>query len=112
MNFEPQTSNLKLIAAMVQDQDADELLGALIETGFRATKINTTGGFLRGSNNMILIGVEEEKVDQVLEVIKAHCHPRTQTVHPAHADYLVEPMTVTIGGATVFVWDVERYERL
>lgn len=103
---------MKLIAAMVQDQDADELLGALIETGFRATKIDTTGGFLRGSNNMILIGVEEGRVDRVFEVIKAHCYSRTQTVHPTNADYLMEPMTVTIGGATVFVWDVERYERL
>jgi len=54
---------MKLIAAIVQDRDADRLLDALMETGFRATKIQTTGGFLRGSSNLILIGVEPEKVE-------------------------------------------------
>jgi uncharacterized protein YaaQ len=103
---------MKLIAAMVQDQDADEVLGALMETGCRATKIHTTGGFLRGSNNMILIGVEPNRVDQVLEVIRKHCHSRTQMVHPSEASYLSSPMEVEIGGATIFVWNVERYERL
>ena len=103
---------MKLIAAMVQDQDADEVLGALMEIGCRATKIHTTGGFLHGSNSVILIGVESGRVDQVLEVIRTHCHPRTQIVHPSQAPYLSSPMKVEIGGATIFVWDVERYERL
>ena len=103
---------MKLIAAMVQDEDVDELLSALVETGCRATKVQTSGGFLRGSNNMVLIGVEKDKVEQVLEMIQAHCHSRTQTIHPSDASYLSEILTVTIGGATVFVWDVERYERL
>ncbi len=103
---------MKLIAAIVQDQDADELLNALMETGFRATKIQTTGGFLRGSNNIILIGVEPDRVDQALAVIRSHCQSRTQLVHPDDAPYLTSPLEVRIGGATVFVWDLERYERL
>ena len=103
---------MKLIAAMVQDQDADEVLGALMEIGCRATKIHTTGGFLRGSNNVILIGVEQNRMDQVLGVIRTHCHSRTQMVYPSEAPYLSSPMEVEIGGATIFVWDVERYERL
>ena len=103
---------MKLIAAMVQDQDADEVLGALMEIGCRATKIHTTGGFLRGSNNVILIGVEPSRVDQVLGVIRTHCHSRTQMVYPSEAPYLSSPMEVEIGGATIFVWDVEQYERL
>lgn len=103
---------MKLIAAMVQDEDVEELLDALVETGCRATKIQTSGGFLRGSNNIVLIGVEKERVDQVLKVIKEHCRSRSQTIHPNEASYLSDSLTVTIGGATVFVWDVERYERL
>ena len=103
---------MKLIAAMVQDQDADDILGALVETGCRATKVHTTGGFLRGSNNVILIGVEPARVDQVVEVIRKHSHSRTQMVHPTEAPYLSSPMEVESGGATIFVWDVERYERL
>jgi uncharacterized protein YaaQ len=56
--------------------------------------------------------VKSGRVDQVLEVIRTHCHPRTQIVHPSQAPYLSSPMEVEIGGATIFVWDVERYERL
>lgn len=102
----------KLIAAMVQDQDVDELLNALMEIGCRATKIQTTGGFLRGSNNIVLIGVDAERVDHVVEVIRKHCHSRKQMVYPKDAPFLDEPIEVEIGGATLFVWDVEKYERL
>lgn len=103
---------MKLIAAIVQDRDADELLDGLIEMGFRATKIQTTGGFLRDSSNLILIGVAPEKVDQALDVIRDHCQTRTQLVHPDAAPYLASPLEVRIGGAIVFVWELERYERL
>jgi uncharacterized protein YaaQ len=103
---------MKLIAAIVQDRDAGRLLDGLMETGFRATKIQTTGGFLRGSSNLILIGVESEEVDQALDVIRSHCQSRTQLVHPDDAPYLASPLEVHIGGAIVFVWELERYERL
>lgn len=104
--------DMKLIAAIVQDRDADELLDALMESGFRATKIQTTGGFLRGSSNLILIGVEPGRVDQALDVIRDHCEIRTQLVHPKDAPYLAAPVEVNVGGAIVFVWELERYERL
>jgi uncharacterized protein YaaQ len=103
---------MKLIAAIVQDLDADDLLDALMETGFRATKIQTTGGFLRGSNNLILIGVEPDRVDEALGMIRGRCESRTQLVHPDDAPYLASPIEVRIGGAIVFVWELERYERL
>jgi uncharacterized protein YaaQ len=103
---------MKLIAAIVQDLDADDLLDALMETGFRATKIQTTGGFLRGSNNLILIGVESDRVDEALGMIRSRCESRTQLVHPDDAPYLASPIEVRIGGAIVFVWELERYERL
>ncbi|HIC89877.1 MAG TPA: hypothetical protein EYP04_10810 [Anaerolineae bacterium] len=103
---------MKLIAAIVQDRDAEGLLDALMETGFRATKIQTTGGFLRGSSNLILIGVQPEKVDLALEVIRGHCQSRTQLVQPEDAPYLASPLEVRVGGAIVFVWELERYERL
>jgi len=100
---------MKMIAALVQNEDADELLGALTEEGFRATRVNAFGGFL--SNAMVLIGVEEKDVERALGIIKAHCHTRTVRVNPLEAPYLSEPMEVEIGGAVVFVWEVERYER-
>jgi uncharacterized protein YaaQ len=103
---------MKLIAAMVQDEDVEDLLNALVEVGCRATKIQATGGFLRGSNNVVLIGVDANKVDTVLGVIRQHCHSRKQVVHPKDAPFLNEPVEVEIGGAVLFVWDVEKYERL
>ncbi|HIC95158.1 TPA: hypothetical protein EYP12_00850 [Candidatus Bipolaricaulota bacterium] len=102
---------MKMIAAMVQDEDADELLGALMEEGFRATRVSASGAFLRRSNAMILIGVEEGKVERALGIIKTHCHTRTVRVNPLEAPYLSEPVEVEIGGAVVFIWDIERYER-
>jgi len=89
------------------------VLGALIEKGYRATKISTTGGFLRHSNWMVLIGVEDDReVEAVLEVIRSHCHTRRQLVYPSEAPHTSEPIEVEVGGAIVFVWDVDRYERL
>lgn len=103
---------MKLIAAMVQDEDVEDLLNALIEVGCRATKIHATGGFLRGSNNVVLIGVDADRVDMVLGLIRQHCHSRKQVVHPKDAPFLNEPIEVEIGGAVLFMWDVEKYERL
>ncbi len=108
-------SKVKLIAAMVQDHDVDEVLGALIEKGYRATKLSTTGGFLRYSNWMVLVGIEqkdhEDKVAEVLRVIEKHCHTRKQLVRPPDALPDSEPIEIEVGGAIVFVWDAE-YLRL
>lgn len=102
---------MKMIAAMVQDEDADELLGALVEEGFRATQISISGGFLRRGNAMVLIGVDEGGVERALGIIRDHCRTRTVQVNPLEAPCLAKPMEVEIGGAVVFMWDVERYER-
>lgn len=106
---------VKLIAAMVQDHDVDEVLGALIEKGYRATKLSTTGGFLRYSNWMVLVGIEhkdgEDKVADVLRVIEKRCHTRKQLVLPPGAPAEAEPIEVEVGGAIVFIWDAE-YVRL
>ncbi|MEW6231184.1 MAG: cyclic-di-AMP receptor [Chloroflexota bacterium] len=108
---------MKLIAAMVQDEDADVLLDALMERGLKATKISTTGGFLRSGNTTLLLGVEEHQLEEALGLIKTHCQARTQLVNvmpsmlPLGAPDLPTPVEVAIGGATVFVWDIERYER-
>ena len=111
MRPEAEARKVKLIAAMVQDQDVDEVLGALIEKGYRATKLSTTGGFLRYSNWMILVGVEqkagEDKVSDVLQVLKQHCQTRRQLVLPSEALADPEPIEVEVGGAIVFIWDAD-----
>jgi len=109
---------MKLVIAVVQGKDAEPLLGALTENGHRATQINSAGGFLRESNVTLLIGVEETQVADVLRVIGDNCHSRTRFVNPLMPImepgefYVPNPVEVLIGGATVFVLAVSRYERV
>ena len=109
---------MKLIMAIVHSDDAGGLVDALVENEYRATRINTAGGFLKESNATILVGVEDDQVDAVLAIIHKSCQSRTQYVNPMPPImepgefYMPYPVEVVVGGATVFVLDVARYERL
>ena len=109
---------MKLIISIVNRDDARGLVGALLREGHRATLVSTTGGFLRAGNTTIYVGAEDEKVDEVLRLIEENCHTRTEYVNPlppmmeAGELYIPTPVEVQVGGATVFVVDVERYEKL
>ena len=109
---------MKLIVAVVQARDADELLRALTGRGFRATRINSSGGFLRESNVTLLLGVQEAYAAEVLRIIKQNCRARTRFVNPLMPIvepgefYVAGPIEVEVGGATVFVLNVDRYERI
>ncbi|MBB6451507.1 uncharacterized protein YaaQ [Geomicrobium halophilum] len=108
---------MKLIIAVVQDKDSNRLSTALIENDYRATKLASTGGFLRAGNTTFLIGVEDENVADVLDIIKENCESREQLVAPVspmggNADsYVPYPVEVQVGGATVFIMDVEQFEQ-
>jgi uncharacterized protein YaaQ len=109
---------MKLVFAIVHNDDASKLTDALREPGHQFTLISTTGGFLREGNATILIGVEPDKLDSVLALIKSNCVTRTQFVNPMPPVmepgelYLAQPIEVQVGGATVFVVDVERFEKI
>lgn len=109
---------MKLVIAVVQGKDAEPLLKALTSQGFRATQINSAGGFLRESNVTLLIGVDESDVDSIRTLVQENCHSRTHFVNPLMpiADmgefYSANPVEVLVGGATMFVVSVSRYERL
>ena len=109
---------MKLIMSIVNRDDARGLVEALLREGHRATMVSTTGGFLRAGNTTIYVGAEDEKVGEVLQLIKKNCHTRTEYVNPlppmmeAGELYIPTPVEVQVGGATVFVVDVERYEKL
>jgi len=108
---------MKLLISIVHSDDADGLIGALREGGFSSTKISTTGGFLREGNATILVGTEESEVPQVLDIIKRNCHTRTLYVNPLPPVmepgelYMPNPVEVQVGGAVIFVLDVERLVR-
>src|SRR5947208_8043545 len=73
---------MKLVTAIVHNEDAATLVDALLEREFRATRLHSSGGFLKQGNATILVGVEDDQVDAVLEVISANCHSRRQFVNP------------------------------
>lgn len=108
---------MKLVIAIVQDEDVHMLMDDLMEKKYRVTKLASTGGFLRAGNTTLLIGIEDKKVDEVMKIIENNCKARTTTTTllnvsmPGDA-YVPLPMEVQIGGATVFVLDIDRFERV
>ncbi|WDV45975.1 cyclic-di-AMP receptor [Clostridiaceae bacterium M8S5] len=108
---------MKLVIAIVQDDDAHRLLDELMKNNFGVTKLASTGGFLRAGNTTLIIGVEKEKVNEVLQIIKKLCKSRKQvTSYPATTawsmgSYVPYPVEVQVGGATVFVIDVEQFNK-
>lgn len=109
---------MKLIMSIINRDDTRGLVEALLRGGHRATLISTTGGFLREGNTTICVGTEDDMVDEVIGLIRENCHTRTEYVNPlppmmeAGELYIPTPVEVQVGGATVFVVDVERYEKL
>lgn len=109
---------VKLVVAIVNPEDAGALVDGLLEREFRATRLHSSGGFLKQSNATVLLGVEDDAIDEVLEIIRESCHSRTQLVNPMPPIlepgefFLPYPLEVEVGGATVFVVPVERLERL
>lgn len=109
---------MKLVIAIVNNDDSAALSRHLIEKGFSATKLATTGGFLKSGNTTMLIGVEQARLDELIELIGDNCKKRRELVPSAAVApftsgmYSGMPIEITIGGATVFVVDIERFEKL
>jgi len=105
---------MKLIYVIVRNIDSSYVTEALNKNGFFVTKLASTGGFLREGNTTLMIGTEEEKVDQVISIVKKECGPRQQVVtNPmGTAEYSSMNVVVNVGGATIFVMDVDRFEKI
>lgn len=108
---------MKLVIGIINNDDAGELLSEITRASFQATKLSTSGGFLKMGNVTVLVGVEDEKLDEVLEIFKKCCSRRKQMISAAPAllgDGFINagPVEVTIGGATVFVVDVEQFMKI
>ena len=109
---------MKLIIAIINKDDTGHLTKDLIKNGFFITTLNTTGGFLRSENHTALIGVDDEKVSEVLEIIERNCQTRKSIILGTMADFypmaghISVPLEVTVGGATVFVLDVAQFEKI
>ena len=107
---------MKLITAIVNKEDSKAVNSELIKAGFTVTRLSTTGGFLLANNITMLIGTEDDKVEECIAIISEYSRQRTELV-PSTTSYGVGsttafPLEVTVGGATVFVTNVERFEKL
>jgi len=104
---------MKLIIAVVSNDDSHSLSNALTKENFAVTKLATTGGFLKIGNTTMLIGTENDRVEKCIEIIKEESKQRTELV-PSTASYDIGrfatfPVEVQVGGATIFVMDVEQF---
>lgn len=109
---------MKLVFAIVHDEDGHKVMDELNKNGFSVTKLCSSGGFLKAGNTTLLTGVEEEKVDSVISIIEKKSKSRKQVLNSSMSPngmggmFMPYPVEVIVGGATIFVLDVERYEKV
>lgn len=107
---------MKLITAIVNKDDGNSVQTGLVSAGFQVTRLATTGGFLHAGNVTFMIGVEDDKVDEAISIISEQSKQRKQIISASSnfgggvaGSY---PVEITVGGATVFVQNIERFEKL
>lgn len=66
---------MKLIIAIIQDKDRETITQALISSSYRVTRIASSGGFFRRGSTTLMIGLEEDKIDDAMRVIRENCSP-------------------------------------
>ena len=111
---------MKLVLAIVQDDDAIDLIEELTDKDYRVTKLATTGGFLKSGNTTLMIGVEEKEVKNLINVIEDICKRRKEMVPTSTPNtigtnsgmYVPYPIEVEVGGATIFVLDVDQFYKV
>ena len=107
---------MKLILAIVSNDDALTVSDSLNNEGYHVTRLSTTGGFLRAGNTTLICGTEDEKVERAIEIIGSESKRRTEVV-PTTASFesghfSSYPIEVQVGGATIFVLNVEDFRKL
>ena len=108
---------MKLIVCVVHNRDRGKITDELVRAGFKSTIIGSTGGFLREGNTTFLIGVQDDEIDTLMELVSSNCQSREQLLNVAPLEsgapgtFIPSPVKVPVGGAVVFVLNVERFER-
>ncbi len=110
--------DMKMIMTVIHDEDSHKLVERLFNAGYSSTKLASTGGLLRTGNTTLFIGVEKEQVEQVIDIIKETCqtNKRISLINPPTSampeGYMPYPIEVVVGGATLFVLDVDQYMKI
>lgn len=107
---------MKLVLAIVSNDDSTNVSNALNKANYSVTRLATTGGFLRAGNTTMIIGADDDKIDEIIEIIGSESKRRTEIV-PSTASYDIGryasfPVEVQVGGATIFVLDVAQFVKL
>lgn len=108
---------MKMIMAIINNEDSRALLDRLTRRGFVATITSASGGYLHIGNTMIFIGVKDEQVEEVLTIIREGCSNRVQYVTPLPPVmepgevHIPKPIEKDVGGATIFVLNVDHFEQ-
>lgn len=107
---------MKLILAIISDEDVKPCTATLNKNKYSVTRLATTGGFLSRKNTTLLVGCDDDKVDNVIELIGSESKTRRQAVPSTVSldmnSMVSFPMEVEVGGATIFVLDVEQFKKL
>lgn len=109
---------MKLVYAIVHDEDSPRLMAELNKSGYRVTKLNSSGGFLRSGNTTLMIVMEDTQLEEVLGIVRQYSSSRKASINTnvtpsaMTGAYIPYPVEVTIGGATVFVLNVEYFEKM
>lgn len=108
---------MKLAVCIVHNRDKNRLTEEMVKAGYKFTVIGSSGGFLREGNSTMLIGVEDNELDGLKNLLRNNCKAREQVVNvmPFEAAppgaFIPSPVKVPVGGAVIFVMDVEQFER-
>lgn len=106
---------MKLVIAIVNQKDVNQVACELTRGGFSSTRFASRGSYLLQDNTTFLIGVDEERVKDVKRIIVQNVHRQEQRLSMVPEDccgYPDDTATVTVGGATIFVVDMEQFERI
>ena len=107
---------MKLLLAIVSNEDASSVISSLNKKKFQTTKLATTGGFLSKGNTTIILGVEDNKVDEAISIIGEESKSRQEVIPNTQgfesAEIMSAPITVNVGGATIFVLNVDQFKKL
>jgi uncharacterized protein YaaQ len=108
---------MKMAVCIVHSRDKNKVTDELVRAGFKFTVIGSTGGFLREGNTTFLIGIDDDELPALLNVVESNCQTRDQVVNvmPFEAGpqggFMSSPVKVPVGGAVVFVLPIESFHR-
>lgn len=107
---------MKMIMAIVSNEDNYKVSSELTKASFFVTKLASTGGFLMSGNTTLMIGTDDDKINTAIDIIKKYSQKRTKMV-ASSASFGMDmnmsiPIEVNVGGATIFVLNVDRFEKL